>query len=261
MIFYFSGTGNSRYAARFLSQLTGEKCFNLPSVNPITAHFEGETLGMVMPVYSWGIPPIVKDFIFRLNETFVLEAEKHKIWVLFVCGDETAMAPEMLEKSLADKHLKLFAGWSLIMPNNYVLLPGFDVDSKEVEHKKLDEAPAKLREIAEKIKSGIEEKVYTRGSWPKFKSKIIYPLFCKWGVSTSKWRWSQECISCGKCASVCPVGNIVMKGAHPFWGKDCTSCLACYHVCPAHAIEYGNATTDKGQYFCHLRVATPEKQQ
>ena len=44
------------------------------------------------------------------------------------------------------------AGYSVIMPNNYILLPGFDVDSKEVERQKLEDAPAAVAAIAAAIR-------------------------------------------------------------------------------------------------------------
>ena len=39
--------------------------------------------------------------------------------------------------ALSHKGWKCHAGFSVTMPNNYVLLPGFDVDKKELEEKKL----------------------------------------------------------------------------------------------------------------------------
>ena len=38
------------------------------------------------------------------------------------------------------------------MPNNYILMPGFDVDSKEVETEKLKKAPERLKSIISFIK-------------------------------------------------------------------------------------------------------------
>ncbi|MBR2290977.1 MAG: EFR1 family ferrodoxin [Prevotella sp.] len=57
------------------------------------------------------------------------------------------------------------------------------------------------------------------------------------------------CIKCGKCAKVCPVDNIT--GTPPEWQHNgrCTSCLACYHYCPVHAINYGERTRKRGQYY------------
>ena len=45
------------------------------------------------------------------------------------------------------------------------------------------------------------------------------------------------CTRCGKCARVCPTGNITWsKGELPVWGHDCTLCGTCDEVCPADAV-------------------------
>lgn len=56
------------------------------------------------------------------------------------CGDETGEAPQMFQKALEERGLKSLGFWSVIMPNTYVLLPGFDVDLDEIENYKIDHA-------------------------------------------------------------------------------------------------------------------------
>lgn len=48
---------------------------------------------------------------------------------------------------MSHKGWKCHAGFSVTMPNNYVLLPGFDVDKKELEEKKLADAIPTLNQI------------------------------------------------------------------------------------------------------------------
>ncbi len=139
------------------------------------------------------------------------------------------------------------------MPNTYVLLPGFNVDSEKVEMRKLDMAEPRLRHIVDGIVHASWEKDVKEGSFPGFKTKVLYPLFKKYGLNYKKWNWNNECVSCGKCSRVCPVGNITMRGEHPKWGPHCIGCVACYHVCPVHAVGYGKATNSKGQYMCPLK--------
>lgn len=249
MVFYFSGTGNSEFVARELGKQLNENVVKITDISPGDVEYTGNSLGFVFPVYSWGVAPLMLSYIGSLSGRFVEAANKHPIWMVCVCGDETALAPEMLKRALEKRGLTLSGGWSVIMPNNYVILPGFDVDSKEVENKKLDDAPMAIGRIAEKISTGNWEENYTRGSLQWLKSKMIYPLFCKWGIFPSKWVSTEECIGCRKCEKVCPMGNIKMRGARPVWGSYCVSCLACYHVCPRHAVQYGSATRHKGQYF------------
>lgn len=252
MIYYFTGTGNSRAAASALAKSLYDNLLFIPHVNPFQETPDGESIGFVFPVYSWGVPPLVIDFIDRLGERFWSDVNNNGIpvWVVMTCGDEVALAPEMMLKALQRHKVEPESIWSVIMPNDYVLLPGFDVDSKELEHQKLDAAPLRIDEIVQGIKDRRKVIDVTRGSMPWIKSKLIYPLFKRWGVSPRQWHCTDDCINCGLCAKRCPLNNIEIDGSgRPKWGMDCCSCLACYHSCPKHAVEYGKATTKKGQYY------------
>lgn len=252
MIYYFSGTGNSEWAARELGKALDEEVTFIPYQNPLEASPKGETIGFVFPVYSWGVPPLVIDFINRLPESFVRDIQRQKkdVWVVMTCGDEVALAPEMIKGTLEGRGIEVKSIWSIILPNDYVLLPGFDVDSREVEKEKLRKAPSRIKEIAEGLKSGYTKLDVVRGSLCWAKTKLVYPLFKRWGVSTGKWHSTESCVSCGLCVRNCPNSNIELdKSGRPEWGTNCCSCVACYHVCPRHAVEYGNITKKKGQYL------------
>ncbi|MDE7346653.1 MAG: EFR1 family ferrodoxin [Muribaculaceae bacterium] len=254
MIYYFSGTRNSRYAAMRLGSLTGEDVRFIPQVDPYLESPDAQadrSIGFVFPVYAWGVPPIVLDFIRRLPESMIEDIRKRQlpVWCVATCGDETGMAVDMLRKALGSRGVSLAGAWSLIMPNVYVLLPGFGTDSHEIETRKLHDSIGRLESIAERVNSGRWEEDVHLGPWPGLKTALVYPLFRKWGVNTRKWHYTEACIGCGKCSMACPVGNIAMIDGRPKWGSDCTSCCACYHVCPTRAAQYGSVTRRAGQYF------------
>lgn len=256
MILYYSGTHNTRFVAQSLAELLGDACEFIPHLDARTIKFVGrEVLILAFPVYSWGVPPIVLDFIARLPEEFTDNIRKRGIPVIVICtaGDEVARTPEMIEKYLAKRGLPLTAIWSVIMPNDYVLLPGFDVDSEALVERKQNDAKKRVRAIASKIISQEWEHDVVVGSLPGLKTALIYPLFVRWGIKPERWKASDQCIGCGQCRSVCPVGNINMNNNRPEWSRKCISCTACYQVCPVRAISYGGFTKGKGQYFCRLR--------
>lgn len=252
MIIYFSASGNSKAVADRLGKLLDERVMNLVDTVPSELEMEGESLGFVFPIYSWGTPPIVSTFISNLNSGMVDALAGRPIWMVCTCGDDVAMAPEMFKRALKDVGLRLSGGWSIQMPNTYVLLPGFSTDPHDLENKKLREAYVALDIIADKIRNKEWEESYVRGSLPRIKSGIVFPLFKRWGVFPSRWHATEACIGCARCESVCPTDNISMvntaDGFRPRWGKDCISCLACYHVCPCNAVQYGSVTKGKGQY-------------
>lgn len=254
MILYYSGTGNTAHVARLLATELETSAELIPTVDPQRFETRDKDLVIAFPVYAWGVPPVVSGFFSRLPENLIerISRGETRLWCVATCGDETGMAVDMFRDTCAGRGAKLSGAWSVIAPNVYVLLPGFDVDKDAVEDLKLDALKPRVKEIARKIKAFKKgdrpiEDVH-RGSFPKLKSHLVYPLFLKWGVNTRKWHWTNECISCGKCAEVCPENNIAMVGGHPKWGTNCDSCTACYHVCPVHAVQYGRLTEGKGQY-------------
>lgn len=251
MVYYFSGTGNSRFVAESLSQLLYEECRKITEINPSDELPRGESIGFVFPVYSWGVAPVMTDFVDRLPSSFWEEVKRWQmdVWCVMTCGDEVALATEMFAKTLSRHGVELQSIWSVIMPNNYVLLPGFDVDPKDVERRKLTDAPGRIREIAKGISQHARSVDVVRGSLAWLKTKLVYPLFCKWGIFPKKWHSTSACVGCAICAKACPLGNIRMENRTPHWGDNCCSCLACYHSCPRHAVAYGKITFSKGQYF------------
>ncbi len=253
MIYYFSGTGNSRYVAQRLGAALGQEARFIPATNPYSETLGGDadsSIGIVFPIYSWGVPPIVLDFIARLPEALLEKVRKRHIpiWCVATCGDETGNAITMLRKALRARNTDLEGAWSVIMPNVYVMLPGFGTDPTPLEEEKLRNCMGRIEEIAALIATGTYKFDVHTGTFPRVRTSLTYPLFLKWGVETKRWHSTDTCISCGKCAHACPVRNIAMADGHPVWGTDCTSCCACFHACPTNSVQYGRITRKMGQY-------------
>ena len=69
MIFYFSGTGNSLYAAKSIAEYNGEKLISIASImKSKDGCYEynltkDEVIGFVFPIYAWAPPKMVISFI------------------------------------------------------------------------------------------------------------------------------------------------------------------------------------------------------
>lgn len=248
MIYRFSGTGNSKFIAEELAVKTNDKILSITDCNPNNI-VNDDTLGFVFPIYAWGVPPIVLEFINRLN----ISPNTKYIWAVMTCGDETGAAPDMLIEALNKKSVHLNACFSVIMPNTYILLPGFDTDPKSLEDAKIKQSTYRINKIAANINSKDNVFDVHIGSMPKLKTKIVYPLFKHMGIFTSKWNVNDNCTHCGLCVQNCPTRNISMTSESIKWGKNCVSCLSCIHRCPHKAINYGNITLKKGRYFFRFR--------
>lgn len=251
MIFYFSGTGNSKWIAKMLSEKQEELLLNIadePAGSETLCYTlrDHEKVGFVFPVYSWGPPAIVLNFIKRISFS---NYNGQYLFFVCSCGDDIGLTRNVLEKAFENKPWKWDSGFSVIMPNNYVLMTGFNTDPRGVEKKKLADAKVSVNRIIE-ITGESRRGVFLckEGRFPYLKTKIINPLFNKYAVSDKAFWVADNCISCGKCEKVCPMHNITMDGI-PVWNGNCVSCLACYHICPRNAVQYGRKTKGKGQYF------------
>ena len=77
MIFYFSGTGNTKWAASKLASVTHEDLISIApymraddSSHTLAEPFilkENERLGFVFPVHGWRVPKLVREFIGRMK--------------------------------------------------------------------------------------------------------------------------------------------------------------------------------------------------
>ena len=285
MIFYFSGTGNTKWAASKLASATREDLISIApymraddSSHNLAEPFilkENERLGFVFPVHGWRVPKLVREFICKMNilrepsdatggnKAKADDCPKNRPFAYCVCtaGDSIGLTIENLNEVISQNPslqalgiTEVSSSYSLIMPESYIGLPFMDVDPKEREIRKKENAAQELAVVCEEIfdrKEGINRLV--KGPIPWFFTKVVGGFFENVLITDKRFHVEKDrCVKCGICANVCPVGDI--KGGHgeyPVWlhHKDCLTCFTCYHHCPHHAIEFGNQTQKKGQYY------------
>lgn len=259
MIIYFTGTGNSRLVAeelhrRFfpddierrekLYELSGDRLL-FPQRQLLEAA-KGEQVIWVFPVYSWGVPPVVLRVIDKIK---FKGAEQALHQMVCTCGDDIGRADDQWRKHLGRRGWTPRGAFSVMMPNTYVCMKGFDTDAPDIEAGKLAAMPGRIGQIETAIRRGFADSDVVRGSWAWWKTNLVYGLFRAFMMSPLPFKAEEDkCTSCGLCARSCPMLNIKMKDGRPQWGPACTMCLRCYHYCPVHAIAYGKETQGKGQY-------------
>lgn len=253
MIFFFSGTGNTLWAAQKLAETTGERLISMTDSDTETAYTldEGERIGFCFPVHGWQPPKAVRRFIDRLS---IANPQGHYCYALCTCGDSVGLAMPMLDKCLAKRGLKTDSRYSLIMPESYVALPFMHTDSLKRERCKLEKARKAMLLIASCVRERRKDiEAITHGPMPWVLSHVIGAVFNSVLITDKPFRVDpNRCSKCGICAKKCPTGNIKYgQNGTPEWahGGTCTACLACYHHCPHHAINHGPLTKRRGQYF------------
>ena len=256
MIFYFTGTGNTRWAAQQLAEATGEELRYIPDeLGKTELRYElkdGERLGFCFPTHGWQPPHIVREFIRKA--TFVTQQSSighhpSYIYALTTCGDNMGYAMRIFEKELRAKGLHTDARFAVVMPESNVCFSFLHLDTDEKARQKVEAARQRLSHICQVVterQRDVEELV--KGAIPFTFTYIIGGYYNKHLITDQKfWVDKQACIQCGLCQKLCPVDDI--KGAPPVWlhNERCTNCLACYHHCPAHAIHWGSMK--RGQYL------------
>ena len=127
-------------------------------------------------------------------------------------------------------------------------------DDTEI-RKRIETALSKAGEAAETVQNG-----------SRFTNRHIFlleyivtvpvaPVLCYFIQGTEGFRVKDGCISCGKCARLCPMNIIEMRETPdgsakiPVWTlKRCAHCMSCIQNCPVEMIEYKSITEGRKRY-------------
>ena len=242
-IFYFSGTGNTLIVAKKLTEKLKADIVPIKSLNSAKATVGSDAIGIVFPVYMFGLPLIVK----RLAETFSAD-NKPYIFGVATYGGMPGNSLGQLADILKSRGLMLSGGFGVRMPGNYT--PLYGAISVEKQKEMFIAADTKIDKIACDVLAG--------RSAPIEKSNFIINLIFfhflyrfaspRIPEMDKKFRATVKCNHCNICEKICPVNNIEMVNALPAWRHKCEQCMACLQWCPTEAIEYGKATEGRKRY-------------
>lgn len=248
MILYFSATGNSQYVAERIAKETKDEIVSLNQLMKQNKQddliSETKPFVFVCPTYAWRLPRVVEEYIRKT--TF---KGSRKAYFVLTYGGETASASNQVKKLCQYKGWDLQGYAQVKMPDNYLLLfPGVDkATAKEINKK----AEPLINQILGDIHNGNHfSAMDENGVVSRLKSGLINGIFYRFLVNGKGFHVEEtKCVSCGKCAELCPLNNIILTGGKPLWENHCTHCMACLHRCPTEAIEYKKKTQSKPRYF------------
>ncbi len=221
-IFYFTGTGNSLFAAQKIAEKTDAKLVSIPQAIGERREYSDDCIGFVYPQYANSLPKMVRRFV--LSNKFAAEyffaVDLYSFIHIGALGELAGLIP-------------LNYGAYLKTPCNFTVLMNPPKNPQAV----LATAEGKLAEMAGDILGR--------------KSKPIKPRTGEGNATKyfgeAKFKVTDQCTRCGTCASVCPAHNIVIEKGVMF-GNACENCFACVNLCPAHAIYSSRAVLRRRQY-------------
>ena len=251
MILFYSGTGNSRYAAALIANETGDELISMNDImRQRNAHDENAVYDFssdapfvfVCPTYCWRVPRVVERFIRESRFTGCKDA-----YFFLTCGSSTAAASKYAEALCVEKRFNFMGLSSAVMPENYIAM--FDSPDYDKAEEIIRAAAPGIVSAGQaiKLRRPIEDPNGGRGI--KALPSLINPSFYRHSVSDKKFMVKDSCIGCGQCANICPMVNITLDNSRPVWHGNCTHCMGCISICPSEAIEYGNASRNRRRYY------------
>lgn len=248
-IFYFSATGNSLDFTKKLANKLNTN--NLESISELIGNdhiqCDSERIGIICPVYAWGLPRIVYDFLKKLT----VHGNPY-IFAIVNCVGIPGKTLKVMQRILQDKGVDLNAGFVIKAPCSSLAKKNsldsviINLDRKK---KHLKTGEERLTEIVSKIENLSILKPET-SSWP---ANYFGAIFHEYGINIFKnasqdFDVSDKCIACGTCVRVCPRANIILDSKKPTFFDNCEFCHACIQWCPEFAITHPNFVPGIKQY-------------
>ncbi len=236
-IFYFSSTGNSLDISNNLSNFIESDIFFIPKTK-VQVLEQYERIIIVTPIYSFGLPIPVKNFIDNIKSY----TDKQYFCILHY-GGFSGNAEFFTQEFFKSKGIPLKAIYKMKMPVNFTIVantPQFLIN------KTLKKEKVRVEKIAQNILLG-KNKVVRKNLF-SFLDNAHVKNSKAWSELAQGFIISDTCVSCGYCTTICTQKNIELHDSKPSFGHNCVACLACYQRCPNSAINYGEKTLGKPRY-------------
>jgi ferredoxin len=247
--YYFSGTGNTWWAARVLrdhlvaaGHSAAIHCIEDQMVwEPahLREQIDGaDFFGLLYPIYGSREPLLVEQFIAALVAARGETATPRKAFVITTMMLFSGDGGLVTRRRLRAAGLELVGATNIRVSSN-VCIPGFRARPylpEKVERLKIRGAK-KIGCVVDRVLRGQKS---LAGQNP-FAFLLAYMQRAPFNQEYKRIsrRLSVDpntCVRCNLCASTCPTGNITQAEESYQFGDNCTLCMRCYNFCPTQAI-------------------------
>jgi NAD-dependent dihydropyrimidine dehydrogenase PreA subunit/multimeric flavodoxin WrbA len=259
-IFYFSGTGNTKWAVYEFSKLAKEQdhIVNLYSIernNLLTSDFiknvilESDYVGFAHPIYGANIPPIMSNFIEEVVRCDIVKGMGRKpVFIISTVGYVNSFGYYCERKLFQHSEFEICSYVNLVLCNNASTVK---MRSKAISRDKLEARKQSASEILKRsLYCLLNDKRYICGRRPYLIPGILIRKYARQAIKDCYTSLSIDmpyCIRCLKCVENCPTNSISFDNDTFTFSTTCTSCMRCYNFCPGYAVQIDgfHATNDK----------------
>ena len=246
MIIYFTGTGNSRFAAEYLAKQLGDDLLDagqrIKAGDSSALHSDRPWI-IAAPIYAWRMANVMVEYLRSTPLT-----GSRDVYFVLTCGSEIGDAGKYAAQLCEEIGLNYMGVLEVVMPENYIAM--FNAPSYEEAQSIVAKAKPVLEQGGSLIRQGKKLPATCVGLLDRLKSGPIKEGFYRFYVKADAFYAKETCTGCGFCVRACPLNNIRLEEGKPAWGDDCTHCMACICGCPTEAIEYGKRSCGKPRYQC-----------
>jgi len=247
-VFYFSGTGNAKQIALWISNLAIEhqlECtiydiskLQSKEIEPLS---NDTLLFFISPIHGFNFPKITSDFIQKFpkgsNKVVLMNTRAGMKLGRYITPGLTGIAFMLSSVKLRLKGYRIMGSIPYDMPSNWISI-----------HPAIGEKSTKFifsviqKKVEKHFKSLILGKTQYISRKDIVQDLLISPVslgyyFAGKYIFAKSFYASHKCNQCGLCAHQCPVKAIQMKNKRSFWTLSCESCMKCMNNCPLNAIE------------------------
>ncbi|OGS27789.1 MAG: hypothetical protein A2297_09980 [Elusimicrobia bacterium RIFOXYB2_FULL_48_7] len=263
IIYYFTGTGNAlrmaHLAAAELEQAgfkvlladiaaNGRKVGaisrhpdDLPSGNRGQSsispeHAEAELIGIVSPVYGFGLPQLMAKFLRKLPPS----KSNQKCFVFISSAGNEGICVMQAAFHLKRKGYDLTFARTFKLVSNWIMFE--TLPDSETRKNIFDENEKLLQGYMKDIiddPSIKSVKYYHSNPAMAALLGIVYYGFVFFGrhFLGKLFATNNKCNSCQYCHKHCPSKTVKWVEKRPYWGWNCQQCFRCINLCPNGAIE------------------------